>query len=162
MHLLLIIEITVDNCILFFNHFIISLLCLLFLFLWSDGLLFFLNSLFPHLWSLVSPSVPLWLALVSLIRLASLLAEACSDEGMSFTLETSSHWMSEKVISTMLRSLSVLSRDLFHSLLLLSWRWWCFSRWFFVVRLAWLRVVMVLVMRLVWAWWFVASCSWVC
>ena len=31
---------------------------------------------------------------------APLLAEACSDEGVTLTFETISHWMSEKAIST--------------------------------------------------------------
>ena len=64
------------------SYFLIIFLLLLLLslslssvFSFSNGLLLFLNSLFHHFCFLISPSLTLWLALISLILLAPLLAK---------------------------------------------------------------------------------------
>lgn len=117
--------ITVEYCILFFNHrYSLSLLCLLFL--QSDGLLFSQLSLSSSLISRLPLALSLTRSRLSLILPEPLLAEACSNKGVSLTFETSSHKMSEKAILTMPRSPSIFSQNLLQSSLPLSWQWWCF------------------------------------
>lgn len=154
--------ITVEYCILFFNHRYSLSLSFVFSFFSLMASFFSQLSLSSSLISRLPLARSLTRSRLSLILPELLLAEACSNKGVSLTFETSSHKMSEKAILTMPRSPSIFSQNLLQSSLPLSWQWWCFLGWFFVARSAWSRVVAVLVARSVWVWWLAVACEWVC